>query len=101
MENIGRYSHHIALVDSRLSDFDGDSLDLSDKEYRDGERPKVMTLTGEELLRPVILLSFQGVLSGPTGLPMRQQGFESVQFGVAEPPQPFLRRQPPQPLLRR
>ena len=50
-----RYSHLIALADSRLSDFDGQSVNLSYKDYRDGDRRKVMTLTGEELLRRYLL----------------------------------------------
>ena len=55
VDYLGRYSHRIALADSRLSDFDGDTVDLSYKDYRDGHRRKVMTLTGEELLRRYLL----------------------------------------------
>jgi hypothetical protein len=55
VDDLGRYSHLIALADSRLSHFDGDSVDLSDKDYRDGDRRKVMTLTGEERLRRYLL----------------------------------------------
>ena len=55
VDYLGRYSHRIALADSRLSDFDGQSLNLSYKDYRDGDRRKVMTLTGEELLRRYLL----------------------------------------------
>ena len=59
VDYLGRYSHRIALADSRLSDFDGQSLNLSYKDYRDGDRRKVMTLTGEELLRRYLLLEFR------------------------------------------
>jgi hypothetical protein len=36
-------------------DFDGESVDLSYKDYRDGNRRKVMRLTGEELIRRFLL----------------------------------------------
>lgn len=55
VDYLGRYSHRIALADRRLSDVDGQSLNLSDKDYRDGDRRKVMSLTGEELLRRYLL----------------------------------------------
>ena len=55
VDDLGRYSHRIALADSRLLDFDGQSVELSYTDYRDGDRRKVMTLTGEELLRRFLL----------------------------------------------
>ena len=57
IEYLGRYSHRIALSDRRLLDFDenDDTVDLRYKDYRDGSRHKVMTLTGEELIRRFLL----------------------------------------------
>jgi hypothetical protein len=55
VDYLGRYSHRIALADSRIQDFDGESVELAYKDYRDGDRRKVMTLTGEELLRRFLL----------------------------------------------
>jgi hypothetical protein len=55
IDYLGRYSHRIALSDSRLLDFDGESVALAYKDYRDGDRRKVMTLTGEELIRRFLL----------------------------------------------
>jgi hypothetical protein len=55
VEYLGRYSHRVALADRRIQDFDGESAQLSYKDYRDGDRRKVMTLTGEELLRRFLL----------------------------------------------
>ena len=55
VDDLGRYSHRIALADRRLLDFDGQSVELSYTDYRDGDRRKVMTLTGEELLRRFLL----------------------------------------------
>jgi hypothetical protein len=55
VDYLGRYSHRIALSDRRLVAFDGESVDVSYKDYRDDDRRKVMTLTGEELLRRFLL----------------------------------------------
>ncbi len=55
IDYLGRYSHRIALSDSRLLAFDGESVQLAYKDYRDGDRHKVMTLSAEELLRRFLL----------------------------------------------
>ena len=55
IDYLGRYSHRIALSDSRLRAFDGETVDLSYKDYRDHDRRKVMALSGEELLRRFLL----------------------------------------------
>jgi len=55
VDYLGRYSHRIALSDSRLLDFDGESVELAYTDYRDGDRRKVMTLSGEELIRRFLL----------------------------------------------
>ena len=55
VDYLGRYSHRIALSDMRLLGFDGEAVDLAYKDYRDGDRRKVMTLAGEELIRRFLL----------------------------------------------
>jgi len=55
VDYLGRYSHRIALSDGRLLSFDGAAVDLAYKDYRDGDRRKVMTLAGEELIRRFLL----------------------------------------------
>lgn len=55
VDYLGRYSHRIALTDSRLLDFHSQSVDLSYQDYRDGGRRKVVTLTGEELVGRFLL----------------------------------------------
>jgi hypothetical protein len=55
VDYLGRYSHRIALSDHRLMDFDGESVALRYTDYRDGDRRKVMTLAGEELIRRFLL----------------------------------------------
>jgi len=57
IDYLGRYSHRIALSDRRLLDFDDDdaTVDVRYKDYRDDNRNKVMTLSGEELIRRFLL----------------------------------------------
>ncbi len=55
VDYLGRYSHRIALSDSRLLDFSGESVAVAYTDYRDGDRRKVMTLSGEELIRRFLL----------------------------------------------
>ena len=55
VDYLGRYSHRTAVSDGRLLSFDGDSVELSYKDYADGNRRKVMTLSGDELLRRFLL----------------------------------------------
>uniref|UniRef100_UPI00359414AB IS91 family transposase n=1 Tax=Thiocapsa sp. TaxID=2024551 RepID=UPI00359414AB len=57
IDYLGRYSHRIALSDSRLLDFDEDhaTVDVRYKDYRDDNRNTVMTLSGEELIRRFLL----------------------------------------------
>ena len=55
IDYLGRYSHRIALSDGRLLGFDGESVRLAYKDYRDGDRQKVMALSAEELLRRFLL----------------------------------------------
>ncbi len=55
VDYLARYSHRIALADSRILGFESGEVTLSYKDYRDGDRRKVMTLSGEELLRRFLL----------------------------------------------
>jgi hypothetical protein len=55
VDYLGRYSHRIALSDRRLLAIDGDRVQLDYQDYRDGDRHKVLTLTGEELIRRFLL----------------------------------------------
>jgi len=55
VDYLGRYSHRTALTDGRLLGFDGAQVQLAYKDYRDGDRRKVMTLDAEELLRRFLL----------------------------------------------
>jgi len=55
VDYLGRYSHRIALSDHRILAIDADRVQLDYKDYRDGDRHKVLTLSGEELIRRFLL----------------------------------------------
>ncbi len=54
VDYLGRYSHRIALSDTRILSFTDDHVSLAYQDYRDGRR-KVMRLAAEELLRRYLL----------------------------------------------
>lgn len=55
VDYLGRYSHRIALSDARLLNFEENQVQLAYKDYRDGNRHKIMTLSGDELIRRFLL----------------------------------------------
>jgi hypothetical protein len=55
VDYLGRYTHRTAVSDGRLLSFDGSLVELSYKDYADGNRRKVMTLSGDKLLRRFLL----------------------------------------------
>ena len=55
VEYLARYSHRIALTESRIVNRDGDRVQLGYKDYRDGNRHKILTLSEEELIRRFLL----------------------------------------------
>ena len=55
VDYLGRYTHRIALSDHRLFAIDGDQVQLDYKDYRDSDRHKVLTMSGEELIRRFLL----------------------------------------------
>lgn len=48
---LGRYSHRVAMDNSRLLGIDDSGVTFSYKDYKDGDKKKNMTLTGVEFLR--------------------------------------------------
>jgi hypothetical protein len=52
---LGRYTHRIAISNSRLVSIDGDRVTFRWKDYRAGGRQKVMTLTAHEFIRRFLL----------------------------------------------
>lgn len=55
VEYLARHSHRIALTDGRIQSLDENGVQLDYKDYRDGNRHKVLTLAPEELLRRFLL----------------------------------------------
>ena len=52
---LGRYTHRIAISNSRLVSIDGDRVTFRWKDYRTGSRQKVMTLDAHEFIRRFLL----------------------------------------------
>jgi hypothetical protein len=55
VEYLARYSHRIAISDSRVIHVDDEHVAFRYKDYRDANRHKVMTLEGEEFIRHFLL----------------------------------------------
>ena len=51
IEYLGRYTHKIAISNHRLQSIDNGSVSFTYKDYRDGAKTKVMTLSAVEFLR--------------------------------------------------
>ncbi|HVJ49533.1 MAG TPA: transposase, partial [Desulfitobacterium sp.] len=52
---LGRYTHRVALSNSRIQAFDGQTVSFSWKDYKDGNKRKVMTLDATEFVRRFLL----------------------------------------------
>jgi hypothetical protein len=52
---LGRYSHRVAIANSRLVSMDHDRVSFRWKDYADNHRTKVMTVSAEEFLRRLLL----------------------------------------------
>ena len=52
---LGRYSHRVAIANSRLVSMDGDRVSFRWMDYADHHRTKVMTVSAEEFLRRLLL----------------------------------------------
>ena len=52
---LGRYTHRVAISNSRILRADTDSVSFRWKDYKDGARQKVMQLKGEEFIRRFLL----------------------------------------------
>ena len=55
VEYLARYSHRIAISDRRILGIEGGEVEVSYKDYQEGNRWKVMQLPGEELIRRYLL----------------------------------------------
>ena len=52
---LGRYTHRVAISNSRIKSFDGKNVSFAWKDYKDGNKSKVMTLSASEFTRRFLL----------------------------------------------
>ena len=52
---LGRYTHRVAISNSRIQEFNGQSVSFAWRDYRDGNKSKVMTLDAAEFSRRFFL----------------------------------------------
>ena len=52
---LGRYSHRVAIANSRLASMEHDRVSFRWKDYSDNHRTKVMTVSAEEFIRRLLL----------------------------------------------
>jgi hypothetical protein len=55
LDYVGRYTHRVAISNSRLLSMDDGKVRFRWKDYRDGNRPKTMTLDGGEFMRRFLI----------------------------------------------
>ena len=55
IEYLGRYTHRVAISNSRITGMDKDSVSFKWKDYRDNGRQKIMKLPGKEFIRRFLL----------------------------------------------
>jgi hypothetical protein len=55
LEYLGRYTHRVAISNSRLLEFQQGQVSFRWKDYRHPQRPKVMTVSAEEFIRRFLL----------------------------------------------
>lgn len=51
IEYLGRYTHKVAITSHRITEIKEDKITFRYKEYKDGSKQKMMTLTHEEFIR--------------------------------------------------
>ncbi len=55
LDYVGRYTHRVAISNNRLVSMDNDQVSFRWKDYRDDNRQKTMTLSGEEFIRRFLI----------------------------------------------
>ena len=55
LDYVGRYTHRVAISNNRLESMDDANVSFRWKDYRDNNKQKTMTLTGEEFIRRFLL----------------------------------------------
>jgi len=55
LDYVGRYTHRVAISNNRLLDIDDGHVRFQWKDYRDGNSPKVMTVSADEFIRRFLI----------------------------------------------
>lgn len=55
LKYLARYTHRVAISNSRICSFDGQRVSFQWKDYADGERQKIMTLDAGEFVRRFLM----------------------------------------------
>jgi hypothetical protein len=55
LDYVGRYTHRVAISNSRLLDIENDHVRFRWKDYRDGDQQKTMTVSAEEFIRRFLI----------------------------------------------
>jgi hypothetical protein len=55
LEYVGRYTHRVAISNNRLVSMDNGKVRFRWKDYRDGNRQKIMTLDANEFIRRFLI----------------------------------------------
>jgi Putative transposase len=57
---LGRYTHRVAIANSRLVELAGGRVSFTWKDYRDGGKTKIMTLSADEFMRRFVQHTIPG-----------------------------------------
>ncbi|TIR15057.1 MAG: IS91 family transposase, partial [Mesorhizobium sp.] len=55
LDYVGRYTHRVAISNNRLIDIEDGAVRFRWKDYRHGDRQKVMTVSADEFMRRFLL----------------------------------------------
>ncbi len=96
LEYLGRYTHRVAISNSRLVEFTGEEVAFRWTDYRHGSRHKVMRLSADEFVRRFLLhvlpggfqrIRHYGLLANRTREAKLQRCRELLQMPAPEPAQ--------------
>ena len=96
LEYIGRYSHRVAISNSRIREMDGQFVTFDYKDYKEERKHKLMKITGVEFLRRLgmhilpngfVRIRHYGFLAG-----CNREKLRGVQKQLGQPLTPYRRK---------
>ena len=91
---LGRYTHRVAITNSRLVAIDDTSVAFTWKDYRDGSATKVMRLKPHEFIRRFLLHALPDGFHRIRYFGFMANGHRAARLTLADP---YLTRSPPRP----